>query len=397
MALLIHYQDVAQATPQISWLCFHGAKILDFALHSSLENIPKYQQPTYVLISGTQCTVQQIQVPIKKRQQLIQAIPYMLEEHTPQDIEEIHFAIGKPKAQQVAVAIISHELMQTCLQHLNQYAIKPKLIITEILAVPYYSSDSWSIVYWQDKAIVRTAALSGFTIEIANLTLLLHTHSHLPNKIYAFDAEQANLTELYALGIEIITQNSNGNSLSWFAHALPANHELNLLQNTYKNTPTATWQKWRSSAILSLSLAMIFSLYLWLEVQQLQQQRQTINQQMVDLYRQAVPTANNVVNPLVQMQQRLAQIQTPTNTNLSFLKQLSAFSAELAKMPNFDLKRLDYRGGNFDLNLSVADLQSLENLRHNLIALNFHVEIGSVISQNNAVQAQLRILHREQP
>ncbi|MCV6636391.1 type II secretion system protein GspL [Candidatus Albibeggiatoa sp. nov. NOAA] len=393
-ALLVYYHS-----PQhISWIQFQApAKILNTRLNTSIETLPKQCYPVYVLFTGTQCTLQQAETPTKQRQRLAQAIPYILEEQLAQDVELLHFAIGTPRNNEVAVAVVSHDTMQTCLQAFQQQGIQPTMILPEMLALPYHGESTWSVMLWEEKVIVRTGESAGFSIELNNVSALLQTQTSLPEKIHVFSSPQneALLTTLHGLGVNVEQHSHSEPTLAWFVRSLKSYHPLNCLQDEYipQNKATSLWKVSRLTLALLGILAIVLVGQIWLEVQQLKQQRQQLTQQINQLYRQTFPDARKVVNARAQMEQKLLSFQKQNQQPVapSFLQLLKSISPALSQAKDFQLQRLDYRHGNFDLQITVADLQSLEKVKQQLARQQFQVEINSAVSQNNFVKSRLRI------
>ncbi len=396
-ALLVYYHS----PQQVSWIQFQvPAKIIDTRLNTSIETLPKQCYPVYILFTGIQCTLQQVDIPTKNRQRLMQAIPYILEEQLAQDVDNVHFAVGAPHNGAVAVAIVSHEMMQICLQALAQQNIQPTLILPEMLALPYHGESTWSILLWQDNVVVRTGKSAGFSIELENISALLQSQTQLPDTIHLFCSSEDEIlfTTLHGLGVNVEQHTHTETTLAWFVRGIKANHPLNCLQNQY-SSPTqiaSLWKTFRWTIILfSLLIIMIIG-KIWLEVQQLKQQRQQLNQQINQIYRQTFPETQKIVNARAQMEQKLLNLQQQNQqpNKPSFLQLLNSISVSLAQpkeIKGFYLQRLDYRHGNFDLQITVTDLQSLEQLKQQLTRQNFQVEIHSAVSQNDVVKSRLRI------
>jgi general secretion pathway protein L len=394
-ALLVYYH----CPQQVSWIQFQPpGKIINTRLNTRIETLPKHCYPIYVIFTGTQCTLQQATIPTKQRKRLIQAIPYILEEQLAQDVDTLHFAIGKPIDNQVAVAVVQHEIMQTCLQAFQQQNMQPSVILPEMLALPYHGESTWSVMLWEEKVIVRTGEFAGFSLELSNIAALLQAQATLPDKIHVFSNHEVLLTILHGLGINVEQHSHSEPTLAWFLRTLKLHHPLNCLQNQYlpENKTASFWKTWRWTVLLATMLGFILIGQLWSDVQQLKQRRQQLTQQINQLYRQTFPQARKIVNARVQMEQQLIQLrqQNIQPTTLSFLQLLNTISPILAEAQDFQLKRLDYRHGNFDLQLTVANLQVLEQLKQKLTRQHFQVEINSAVSQDNVVKSHLRIRYK---
>ncbi|EDN65097.1 hypothetical protein BGP_6468 [Beggiatoa sp. PS] len=63
----------------------------------------------------------------------------------------------------------------------------------------------------------------------------------------------------------------------------------------------------------------------------------------------------------------------------------------MTRTPGFKLKRIDYRQGGFEIELTVSNLQALEYLKQRLSRLGLTVEIQAANSRYQLVESRLRI------
>jgi len=392
-----------QTNEQVSWAIFGPTgQIIESATDVPLDTVPRPARPPLVLIPGTDVLLTSADIPTKQWQRMVQAVPYALEEQLADDIENLHFALGKREALSgdISVAVIARVQMEAYLQQLNMVGLTPAILIPDILAVPK-PTDGWGVLFLDNLALVRTGLYSGFAIESdclsAALQIALVEHEdNSPQQIAIFSGTQIDtaLTELDA--IPIIENSHENGVLAWLAQGLIEHKPLNLLQGDYRpqDKIITLLRPWRLTAILLLILGGIYWTKQGIEYQQLSQQRQALQTQIETIYRKTFPKARKIVNPRVQMEQKLKALRaqknhtTPGNNFFSILNQIST---HLTRTPGFNLKRLDYRQRYFDIQLEVANLQALELLKKRLSRLDLKVEIQSAISRNNLVECRLRI------
>ncbi|MGB5337972.1 MAG: GspL/Epsl periplasmic domain-containing protein, partial [Gammaproteobacteria bacterium] len=100
-----------------------------------------------------------------------------------------------------------------------------------------------------------------------------------------------------------------------------------------------------------------------------------------------------VVNPRVQMQQQLEQLQRRQGTGNRFLSLLSRSGKVLNGVQGTEIISVNFRGGKLDMDLTVADLQLLDKLKQQLAeGTGLAVEIQSATaSSDKRVRSRLRI------
>jgi len=390
---------------QISWATFNTkGQLVKSAVQVPLDSVTPQNNIPFILIPGTDVLLTQTDIPSKQQQRIIQAVPYALEEQLAEDVEDLHFALGKrePLSGNITVAVIARAKMDAYLQQLKAVGITTMVFIPDILAIPK-PSDGWGILYLDDIVLIRTGLYAGFAIEPHCLGEALHSallehENNPPQQITVFSGAEpiTTLTDLHALGIPITEETHPKGILAWFAQGLIETKPLNLLQGDYRpqDKMVKLLRPWRLTAILLLLWGGLLMAEQWIEYYRLSQQRQLLNAQIEKIYRGAFPKARKIVNPRVQMEQKLTALRAQQGSsapNEKFLSTLTKISTHLARTPAFNLKRLDYRQGKFDIQLTVANLQALEHLKHRLTNLGFTVEIQSATSRNTKVESRLRI------
>jgi general secretion pathway protein L len=395
---------------QVSWATFDTAgHLVESALQVPLDTIPRHPRPPLVLIPGTDVVLTQADIPSKQWKRIVQAVPYALEEQLAEDVEKLHFALGKrePLSGDIAVAVIARAQMDSYWQQLSAVGLRPTMLIPDILAVPK-PADGWGVLYFDEVVLVRTGPQAGFAIESdclgAALQMALIEHENVPpQQIVVFSGTEpaTALTELHALGIPVTVETHEQGVLAWLAQGVIENKPLNLLQGGYRpQDKVATYLRpWRLTAALLILWGGLSVAKQWAEYQQLSQQRQALNAQIEKIYRDTFPQASKIVNPRVQMAQKLKTLraqQTRTTPEDDFLFILNKISTPLVRTPGFSLKRIDYRQGRFDIQLTVANLQALEYLKQRLTRLGLRVEILSAISRHKQVESRLRIYKNQE-
>jgi len=403
-SLLIYFANYPEKT--VDWAIFDKeGQFIDSANQVPLNTVPTEYAPIFVLISGTAVLLTQATIPSKQRSHILQALPFALEEELAENIENLHFALGsrEGKSDKIAVAVIARAVLDDIMQQLQSVNIKADSIMPDFLAVPQ-SAESWSLFYYENKVLVRSAQYAGFSIEKENIVSFLQmslaeSEAEKPKQLIVFKDKKpiSDIKALHAVNLPIKAKNHIRSALAWLAQGLadtvPA---LNLLQGDYRpvNKTAHTWRRWRLTAILLLSLGLLQIIAQGIEYQGLKRQRAELNAQIEEIYKQTFPEARKIVNPRVQMEQQLKNLRLQhgaTGNEDNFLFLFNQISIPLRQAKGLNIQRIDYRDGQFDIHLEVADWQAWEYLKRKLEALNLSVEKQSATSTNTVVQSHLRI------
>ena len=116
--------------------------------------------------------------------------------------------------------------------------------------------------------------------------------------------------------------------------------------------------------------------------------------QIEDTFRAALPETRRLVNPRVQMQQKLDELQHGRRTDSRFLNLLSQAGVVIKDVEGVEISGANYRGGRLDLDLSVGSLQLLDQLKQALTkngALSVEIQ-SATTGTDQRVKSRLRII-----
>jgi len=137
---------------------------------------------TYVMLRGEDILLTSAKVPSKQPRQILQAVPFIVEESLAQDVEDCHFAIGdRNSAGDVNVAIIDRELLQQRLNLLKELLIQPSTITCDVLqlnalqknAGQAEQENSCQVLLEADRALIRYSQDLGVAVPAHSLAMAL--------------------------------------------------------------------------------------------------------------------------------------------------------------------------------------------------------------------------------
>jgi general secretion pathway protein L len=354
------------------------------------------------LLPGEEILLLNVNIAARSRQQLIKAIPFTLEEDLADDIETLHFA---PGARQVdgrqPVAVVSRMRMDALCSDLSATNILPTAILPEPLSVPLPPS-GWSLLVEDTRVVLRHAEHKGLALEKDNLNVWLNRlFSEVDVKpelirIYRCDA---NPDEPLAFELPVDQQEQHYDTpLKVLSTGLDEKHSINLLQGDYKSDTGVgkLLRPWRFAAVL---------LGIWLGLQitsatvefwRMLHEYDGLQVRIEKLFRDTFPEVKRIVNPRVQMEQRLnALIGAQQDTgDTGFLALLNAGGQAIKAFQGIQIDTFNYRQGKLVVSLQANDFQSLERVKQRLQKDGFIADIESADTSGKRVEARLRIERR---
>ncbi len=341
------------------------------------------QRPVVALVPAADVVLKKVALPAKPTKQLLQALPYMLEEEQAEDIDKLYIALGKAELvsgqylQQVALC--QRQRLEQWLDWLHTGGFSVSRLLPDALLLPTDTlpnciaiHDQWLLrqELWQATAIER-----DWWSDYLQLAALPVITSYSPWPIDIPQQHQSANPEL---------------PLALLARGL-SQTDFNLLQGAYapKRRQNQHWVQWRLSVGLLAACVVLYVGQLALQVWQQQQQLTQLEQQLRTEFQQVFP-AERITNLSRQVQQKL-QNTGGVAEQQHFMSLLAALQLRLEALPDLRLDSLRYDASRQELRFaaSAAGFPSFEQLKHQLEQAGYSVEQGALSNDGNRVQGSV--------
>jgi len=361
-----------------------------------------------VLVPGTDVLLAEPEVPMKAGTKLQQVVPYALEEQLADDIDDLHFAIGKRAADsaRTPVAVVRRSLMDEWLTTLRSSGLEPDSMYADSALLPENPGQAVALME-EDVVVVRPPLSSAVTLPIEALTEALEIAQQGQGSaelattgtrglvLYTGAAEwHQHSQQIESLrerfdGIKI--QLLSSGPLALFAQQLPTATPINLLQGPY--TPATAskgeWRAWRVAAILLASLVGLHVVGKAAELSALKRSERQLDTSINQQFHLAMGNAPLGSNPRMQMQQRLTAIQNGGNSG-GLLPALGALVQARAAAPSSTLQALSFRQGAIEMKVSTQDAASLDRLTKTLRTNGWDTELTSGSPAASGYEGRIR-------
>lgn len=351
-----------------------------------------------VLAPGKDCLLTRVNIPGRSRQKLLRAVPFALEEQLSDEVENLHFAVGTDMDEgEWPVAVISRAYMESLMDALTGAGLDVQQVVPEMLAIPYAGNET-SVLVENDVALVRTGSVAGYAVDSDNLGMLLALQKvdedeQLP-ALHLYVRQDNLQPDTAGFMGETQVEAYPGDPLTVFAGGIDAK-AINLLQGDYSRA--GDWMRvlrpWRAAAALLVVGVLISNIVMGVDYFRLSRERDQLNAQIEETFRKALPETKRIVNPRVQMQQQLDSLQRSAGAGGGFLSLLGLSGSVLKGMQGVEISAATFRAGRLDVDLTVANLQLLDQLKQALMQPGkLDVEIQTATTgKDQRVQSRLRI------
>lgn len=340
-------------------------------------------RPVVALVPACDVVLKTVPLPGKPNRQLLQALPFMLEEDQAEDIEQLLLINGQTLQQDgqysQQVAVVRRAMLEQWLDVLQQAGFSVQRMLPDALLLPDAEvpvaielSGQWLLKQgpWQLSCIDS----SWWPDYLALLELpLLLSYSPWPETL--LQPHQLAPAEL---------------PLALLARQL-TNTSFTLLQGEYapKKPQNKYWQQWRSTALLTSAVLVVYLLTVALEGWQHQRAADSARMAATELYKSKYPN-ERIVNLKRQVERKLAASGggDPNQSLAGLLLQLQPL---LAQQPGLSLDNLRYDSKKAELRFqATADgFQSFEQLKTQLQQQGFTVEQGALSNIAGKVQGTI--------
>ncbi|MEW8508544.1 MAG: type II secretion system protein GspL [Candidatus Thiodiazotropha sp.] len=389
---------------RVSWLLKGGAN--PQPAEGTLADAAKLAKGrrSLVIIPATELLITEVHIPTRNRQRLIQAIPFSLENELTEDVDRLHFAAGNIDGENITpVIVIAKQKLDDLLETLETTGIEPIGIYADLLCLPF-ERDTWSL-YEDDRILnVRRDRERGFSVDAINgeatLRLALQqSGEHPPRRIVLYQApDAADSVDLqqFADDYEVSTRRleSLPELTGILADNLVEKQQINLLQGEYMRVDKMTlqWKRWLPAVVLATLFIAISLLLSIQEYRHYEAESISLGKQIRATFQKAFPEVKRIVDPKVQMEQKLKALRGGQSGSFMQFASLFVPAASVIKgSPNTTLESISFRDGKLDLQLVIKELQALETLKQTIEAKRLAVEIRSANATGNQVTSHIRI------
>ncbi len=327
------------------------------------------QRELVLVLPAAWVSLYQVAIPAKQQRKARQLVPFILEEQLAEELETLHFAIGEVGVAGVAVAVVAHQRMQQVMQSCQLYGLKPKIILSETLLLPYQAGHI-SLCGDGQQQLLRLGEYAQTIVPTQQLAGIL------PNIVSALGEADATAKgspivdyfgERVALDLDLPVQHHMGALRGiWLDqyHRLRRQNAslINLLQASYSNEQRFGQMhgRWKIAAAFAVISALLALSQPAIELSQLRAEQQALNAEMVNILRQSVPSTTRVVNPKAQLMAALGTQTTSADGELLVL--LAATGKALAAQPELQLNALHYDGKQLEARLTGQRIQDVDRL-----------------------------------
>lgn len=354
----------------------------------------------YILAPAGDVRLTEVAIPKTSQTKLAKAVPYALEDNSIDDIDDLHFALGKYNQHgMLPVAIVRSQLMTQWLQALRQQHIYADSMLPFELSLPY-QENHWHLCVTEQQAFIRTGKDSGFCVEKDQLNAMLHLlfnegHSK-PQAIdisYTSELADALRQQLAKLAIPTTIAEKATDVFHLSQQGLQQTTSINLLQAPYQlnKARLQSSRLWHWCAYLGIAFCGIWLAAQITQISLLSHRSQQLTTQINQSYFQVFPNAQTVTSVRLRIERAL-QENINSQTGGAFLGHLLIIGQQLKAANNaVTIKTINFDNNRVVLDLSSQNFSQLNRFISGLKSQGLSANQSNARTENNQVSARLTI------
>lgn len=394
--LLVHY---CGDTEQLHWLFINELHHISKIGHGTLAQLQTLASGCKVslLLCSDMLYLDRVKIPATSRQKQILAVPFALEDRLAEDVEDLHFTIGRKKPDEsLPVVAIRKELLRKLLDTCREHGLSVDEVMPDILALPG-ETDAWTLVMHGNYGLIRVSEANGYFCDADNMGLfvdsLLESEEAQPQKLIVYrDDESASLALEHAVELEYRPLNQG--LLPLLAQHLGEARSMNLLHGPFvlKRESSAFLQAWKAVPLLALIWVLLLLTQTVLQTRELEQENQLLIQQIESSFKRIFPGARKYTGIESRVKSYLKKLRSGAGqSDENFIELMSRAAPVLSANDKVRIQAMAYRDKHIDMQLKADALDNLEKLKNQLSALpGLKITLSTSIEKNQ-INGKLRL------
>lgn len=347
-----------------------------------------------VLVPAEDVLLTETRVTTRSAAQLLQAVPFAVEDQLLGALEDQHFAFAPGADGHVGVAVVARARMQAWLAALASIGVRADVVIPESLALPSDPLAATALLDG-DRAIVRLGPWSAFACARSELAdwLVQVRAAGFDRAIEVLDCSGAPLPALPG------PVHATGRPVHGAFDLLAAGSRapgLNLLDGEFASAHRQArgdrW--WRRAAALAAGAALIAFVHRGIEVVQLGRDLARVQLAMSDSVTRTFPdlgAGERALDPQLVMRNRLERLRGGGETT-GLLRVLGQIAPVFASTTRTRVRGIEYRNDTLELGLRSPDVATLDALRERVAAIpGLDAEVTAANPLENGIDGRIRV------
>jgi len=369
--------------------------VLDSGASDTLSQIPAAPRlsQAVAVIPGEVVTVHEVELPARSRRKAVASAPYALEERLATDVDKLVFTVLKWQSGQTAfVSVVERQYIESLQPEFTTLPFNVGAMVPEYFLVPLHPQARYTLARLSNGSYaLRTAECNGMMLDDNALEYWWHSLGDLDASIAVNHLETGR--RLIELGGTSIREWKLGLDFpEWLQHGQTPTERISVWQPVQ-----SVGQSGKGSPLLKVALG-VFGMGLLVrlgvdiyEHYDLYQQDKIVSREIIQVFHDTFPQVRRIVNPRLQMEQRIRELRNHT-VGEGVFQMLLASVARAIPAANATLEEVTFRDNAMLITCTTPDFAGLDRLKGRFAQdSNIQVELISSGSRDNKVSARFKL------
>ena len=347
-----------------------------------------------VLVPAEDVLLLEARVNSRNASQLLQAVPFAVEDQLLGAVEDQHFAIQSGADGKVGVAVVARAVLRDWIAKLAAEGIRADIVIPESLALPL-SPESATVLIDAGRVIARLDPWSAMSCDAARFPAWL-AQTRKASVDRAIEVQDFGRDPALVLEGPIAAYHAGqSDPLAFLARNLRVGG-INLLSgefsSAHRQVRGTRW--WRRALALAAAAIAVAFIHRGFEVGRLSSAVERANAAMADSLDKTFPdlgAAERSRAPQSVMRDRLERLRGGSESS-GMLRMLGQIAPLIGRTTRSQLRGLEFRNGVLEVGLRSPDVATLDGLREQFSAIpGLSAEVTASIPADSGVGGRIRI------
>jgi general secretion pathway protein L len=312
----------------------------------------------------------QVAVPSKSRKRIMQAIPFVIEDHLLQSTDTQHYALGDVIQRRCSIAIVDEKLLSFIYEQFRKIQW-PLIRITSAAMILLWREKQWSFYFADDDILLRTSKQHGMTFSHNNLEFMFqllldkgseNNSGQLPESISIIGKSSTRtqplvaLAQQYEIPVEFIDSQFIINAFTE-PYFKTEGDTINLLQGQFnpgnlKSSSLPFKKTLAAAVVIAICSQIVLMTYQWTFYQD---ELKKLESELEQLYFQTFPDSKRLIDVRSQTRANINALQKNSNDSSEFLSLLGVVGSELRKLNGIEIRQMQYNDGILQLEILSRD------------------------------------------
>ncbi|MDJ0956073.1 MAG: type II secretion system protein GspL [Arenicellales bacterium] len=356
-------------------------------------SLPKRLSQLVGVVPGTFVTTHDIELSARTKSKALAAIPYALEERLATDVDELVFALldWKP-GESATVSVVEKRYVESLEQRFTELSWNVTALVPEFLLVPLHKQAQFTLAKLTDGSYaLRSGECNGMVFDGNTLEYWWSSLEDPDCAIAVNDREVAR--RLIELGGTTISEWDIGKTFSeWLAHGRTPTERSNIVRDFHPNKTSNQSEAFYHAAVVLLCVGIATKVGMDLyENYLLHKKNNQIDREIVQIFQRTFPDITRIVNPRLQMEQRIKALKAGT-VDAGQFQMLVASVARVMPLVRATLEEITFRDHTLLITCTTENFAGLDKLKQHFAKdPSVRVELISSGSKDNKVSARFKL------